>query len=238
MFAQGCRVIIPGTLEMRPEVVVNYSIPPEQSRSTRKIALKSRGSCRGFAVFQNRVIVFESHLELMVFFMLTLRTKTATVEDQPPAVAYRDGNTLRHHTFDFLVINHDGSRMYVAVKPAKRVERSGIKATLRLIAAQIPPRTATVHLVTDADFSYAARYNATQAYDFLRFPVQEHDEAMAAFANQITTSMRIADLVAASGLGAMGFRSIVRLIVHRVFEPVNPRERITYDSFIRPVFVT
>jgi hypothetical protein len=199
------------------------------------MALKSRGSCRGFAIFQNRVIVFESHLELMVFFMLTLRMQTATVEDQPVAVTYWDGETLRRHTFDFLVINHDGSRMYVAVKPAKRVERSGIKTTLRLIAEQLPPGSPSVHLVTDADFSYAARYNATQAFDFLRFPVKEHDEAVAALANEITTSVRIADLVEASGLGAMGFRAIVRLIVQRVFEPVNPKERITYDTFIRPV---
>jgi hypothetical protein len=214
---------------------VNYSVPPEQSRSTRKIALKSRGSCRGFAVYQNRVVVFESHLELMAFFMLLLRLQTATIEDQPLAVTYWDGETLRRHTFDFLVINHDGSRMYVAVKPARNVESSGIKTTLRLIAEQSPPGSPSVHLVTDADFSYAARYNATQAFDFQRFPVKEHDEAVAALANEITASVRIADLVEASGLGAMGFRAIVRLIVQRVFEPVNPKERITYDTFVRPV---
>lgn len=214
---------------------MNFSIPPEKSHSSRKMALRSRGSCRGFAIYQNRVVVFESHLELMVFFLLTLRPATATVEDQPPAVTYMDGDTSRRHTFDFLVINHDGSCMYVAVKPASRVERSGINTTLRLIAAQLPTGAATVHLVTDADFSYADRYNATQAFDFLRFPVKEHDEAIAALAADMVGSVQISDLVEASGLGAMGFRSIVRLIVHRVFEPLNPRERITYDSFIRAV---
>lgn len=214
---------------------MNYSKPPKPSRASRRMALKSRGSCRGFAIFQNRVVVFESHLELMAFFMLVLRMQTATVVDQPPAVTYWDGETLRRHTFDFLVINHDGSRMYIAVKPAKNVERSGIKTTLQLIAEQSPSDSPSVHLVTDADFSYAARYNATQAFDFLRFPVKEHDEAVAALANEITASVRIADLVEASCLGAMGFRAIVRLIVQRVFEPVNPKERITYDTFVRPV---
>jgi hypothetical protein len=33
----------------------------------------------------------------------------------------------------------------------------------------------------------------------------------------------------------MGFRAIVRLIAHRVFEPVNRKERITYDTLVRPV---
>lgn len=214
---------------------MNFSDPTNPSLASRHPALTSRGTCRGFAVYQNRLVVFESHLELMVFFLLTLRPETATVEDQPPAVAYMDGNTPRRHTFDFLVINHDGSRMYVAVKPVARVERSGINTTLRLIAAQLPPGTATVHLVTDADFSYADRYNATQAFDFLRFPVKEHDEAIAALAADMAGSVRISDLVEASGLGAMGFRAIVRLIVHRVLEPLNPRERITHESFIRAV---
>ncbi len=118
---------------------MTYSIPPKKSRSSRKIPLKSRGSCRGFAIFQNRVVVFESHLELMVFFLLTLRPETATVEDQPPAVTYWDGETLRRHTFDFLVINHDGSRMYVAVKPAQRASSApASRTTLRLVAAQSP----------------------------------------------------------------------------------------------------
>ncbi|MGM5049609.1 hypothetical protein AB8A20_12095 [Tardiphaga sp. 604_B6_N1_1] len=214
---------------------MNYSKPPKPSRASRSMALKSRGSCRGFAIFQNRVIVFESHLELMVFFMLTLRMQTATVEDQPDAVTYWDGETLRRHTFDFLVINHDGSRIYIAVKPAKRVERSGVKTTLRLIADQLPPGSPSVRLITDADFSYADRYNATQAFDFLRFPVEEHDEAIAAMADDLVGAVRIADLVAASGLGAMGFRAIVRLIAHRVFEPVNRKERITNDTLVRPV---
>ncbi|MCK7473396.1 MAG: hypothetical protein MZV49_07375 [Rhodopseudomonas palustris] len=137
------------------------------------------------------------------------------------------------------MINHDG--MHVRRDQARQAGRTlrDQKRLLRLIAAQLPPGTATVHLVTDADFSYAARYGATQAFDFsLRFPVEEHDQVMAARGSEISTSVRVADLVAASRLGAMGFRSIVRLIVHRVFEPVNPNERIAYDSFIRPVIAT
>lgn len=233
MFAQGRRVASPGTLEMCPEVAVDYSIPPEQSRSTRKIALKSRGSCRGFAVLDNRVVKFESHLELMVFFMLALRTQTAVIEEQPPAVTYWDGESWRSHTFDTHVIDRDASRMLIAVKPARNVERSGIKKTLCLIADQLPPGSPSVRLVTDAHFSYVDRHNAMQAFDFLRFPVEEHDEAIAAMANDLVGAVRIADLVEASGLGAMGYRAAVRLIAQGVFAPVNRNERITYDTLVR-----
>ncbi|WP_441255869.1 hypothetical protein [Tardiphaga sp. 285_C5_N1_2] len=196
--------------------------------------MKSREICRGFAIYQNRVVHLESHLELMVFFMLALRPQTLTIEEQPPAVTYWDGASFRHHTFDFRVINRDESWEYVGVKPAALVVSSGIKTIFRQIAEQLPPGTAkAVHLVTDADFSYADRYNATMAFDFLRFPVAEHDEAITRLAAEMIGTVRIADLVKASGLGAMGFRSIIRLIVSQVLVQVKRDERITYDTYVR-----
>ncbi len=87
----------------------------QASVASRFPALKSRNTCRGFVIYQNRVVWFESHLELMVFFMLALLPEVATIREQPPAVTYQDGDTLHHHTFDFLVIFRDGSRMYLAV---------------------------------------------------------------------------------------------------------------------------
>ncbi|WP_441277182.1 TnsA endonuclease N-terminal domain-containing protein [Tardiphaga sp. 172_B4_N1_3] len=213
---------------------MNYDNPPARSLASRFPALKSRETCRGFAIFQNRIVHFESHLELIVLFMLALRPETAKIIEQPTAITYRDGDVLRRHTFDFLVITRDGRHVYVAVKPAARVERSRIKRTLGLIVAQLPPNSnVSVHLVTDADFTYADRYNATQAFDFCRFPTKEHDEKMATIVAEIVGSARIADLVAFSGLGAMGFRSIVRLIVNGQLAAVHPRERITYASLVR-----
>jgi hypothetical protein len=55
------------------EVTVNFSFPPEASRASGIPALKSRKICRCFTIYQNRVVHFESHLELMVFFMLSRR---------------------------------------------------------------------------------------------------------------------------------------------------------------------
>jgi hypothetical protein len=227
--------LIPGALEIRLEVTMNYDTLPAESLASRFPALKSRETCRGFAIVQNRVVHFESHLELMVLFMLALRLETAKLMEQPTAITYRDGDLLRRHTFDFLVITRDGRRKYVAVKPAARVERSGIKRTLGLIVAQLPPNSnVSVHLVTDADFTYADRYNATQAFDFCRFPNKEHDERMATIASEVVGSARITDLVEFSGLSAMGFRSIVRLMVNGQLAAVNPGERITYASLVRP----
>ncbi|MGM4922161.1 hypothetical protein AB8A31_04575 [Tardiphaga sp. 804_B3_N1_9] len=213
---------------------MNYNNPPARSLASRFPALKSRETCRGFVIYQNRVVWFESHLELMAFFMLALLPEVATIQEQPNAVTYQDGETFHHHTFDFLVIFRDGRRKYVAVKAAARVASSRIEHVLGLIAAQLPPALgASVHLITDADFTYADRFNAIQAFDFCMDPVKEHDEAMTRLVSEITGAVRIADLVAASGLGAMGFRSVIRLIAYRQLAAVKPG-RVTYDTFVRP----
>lgn len=215
---------------------MDFSEITQASVASRFPALKSRNTCRGFVIYQNRVVWFESHLELMVFFMLALLPGVATIQEQPPAVTYQDGETFHHHTFDFLVIFRDGGRMYVAVKPAARVISSRIEHVLGLIATQMSPdKFASIRLITDADFTYADRFNAIQAYDFCMDPIKEHDDAMTSLISEISGAVRIADLVSASGLGAMGFRSMVRLIAYRQLAAVKPGERITYDSFVRPV---
>lgn len=235
MFAQGRRVARPGTLEMCLEVAVNYDTLPAESLASRFPALKSRETCRGFAIVQDRVVHFESHLELIYLYILAIHPQTAKIIEQPEAVTYFDGETVRRHTFDFLIITHDGRRIYVAVKPAARVERSGIKRTLGFIVAQLPHGTnISVHLLTDADLTKADRYNANQAFDFCRFPVKEHDELMTRLMSDVTGDIRINDLVTISGLGAMGFRSIVRLIAYRKVALVKLGERVTYASMVRP----
>ncbi|WP_315810672.1 hypothetical protein [Bradyrhizobium sp. SZCCHNR3107] len=212
---------------------MDFSKPTQSSVASRFPALKSRGTCRGFVVYQNRVVVFESHLELIAFFLLSLLPTTATIFDQPTAVDYRDGEARHRHTFDFLVINHDGKRAMIAVKPAVQVRKSGINRILRLIAEQIPAGIAdSVHLITDADFTYADRYNATQAFDCSRFPNVEHDNAVNLLMAELVGAVRIVDIVNASGLGGMAFRAVIRLITSGVLVPVKPRERITPDSLV------
>jgi hypothetical protein len=54
--------------------------------------------------------------------------------EQPPRVRYRDGAAWRHHTFDFYTVRRSGRRTFVAIKHSRRVERSGIRRTIRLIS--------------------------------------------------------------------------------------------------------
>ena len=213
---------------------MNFSEPTLPTVATRLPALRSRGSARGFAVHQNRVVVFESHLELMVLFLLAVMPSVAQIIDQPPAVTYTDdAGIARRHTFDFLVYLTDGTRIYVAVKPAEKVERSGIRRTVELIAQQLPPAIADrIVIVTDTDFTRVDRYNAQQAFECLRFPISADDDLIERMTSTLLGSVKIADLVSASGLGGTGFRAVVRCIATGMLVPVTLQFRITPDSYV------
>jgi hypothetical protein len=220
-----------------PEVDMSFSEPTLPSLTSRQLSLKDRHVCRGFAVYQNRLLVFESHLELMVFYLLAMLPGVATIFDQPKAVEYiDDAGRLRHHTFDFLIVMHDGTRIYIAVKPSARVIKSGIQHTIELIAGQLPVGTAdSIKLITDADFTRADRFNASQAFECSRFPIAEHDDLVDRITAEMIGAVRINDLVEVSGVGGGAFRAVVRLISRGIFAPAATG-RITPESYVVRVF--
>ena len=213
---------------------MNFSNPTLPSVATRFPALRSRGSCRGFAVCGDRVVVFESHLELCVMLQLWTKPHVIQIIDQPPPVTYTDDDgVVCRHTFDFLVVLECGTKVLIAVKPAAKLVSSGLQRTVNLIGQQLGPGIADrINIVTDADFSYADRYNGLQAFECGRFPIPEHDEIIAQITDEMLGGVKIADLVEAAGLGGAGFRAVIRLIAGGKLVPVLPRRRVTPDSYV------
>jgi hypothetical protein len=170
----------------------------------------------------------------MVLYLLSMMPQVRQVIDQPPAVAYIDDSGIpRRHTFDFLIVLENGTRILIAVKPAAKVVRSGLRRNVELICEQLPPGIADrINIITDADFTYADRYNAQQAFECARFPITEHDEAIARITQDMLGAVKIADLVETSGLGGAGFRAIIRLITRGTLAPVLPGGRIMSDSYV------
>lgn len=204
--------------------------PTLPTLASRLPALKSRSSCRGFTIVGNRVVVFESHLELI--WMLAAMSEVATIIDQPPPVSYLDhAGVERTHTFDFLVTMRDGRRLFIAVKPAKRARK--VRAVANAIAAQLAAGIADeVHVVTDANFTRTERYNASLIAQCARFPVTEDDETIDRITARMTGAVKVGDLVEISGLAGMGFRAIMRLIGRGLLQPVATRQRLTTNSYI------
>ncbi len=211
---------------------MDFSHPTAPSIASRFPELKSRASCRGFAVYRNRTTVFESHIELCVIWILSTMPDVVEIIDQPPAVTYVDAaGILRTHTFDFLVIMADGRRLFLMVKPAAKADKA--RALARTIANQLPPGIAnSIHVVTDADFSRIDRHNAQLMFECARFPVRAHDAVIDSLTIAMTGAVKVSELVSVSRLGGAGFRAVMRALAGGILSPANPGARITTDSYV------
>jgi hypothetical protein len=208
--------------------------PVRASLGSREPALRSRYSSVGFFVEDDRIVNFESRVEKFAGEAVALDRDVVSFVEQPPRIRYRDGAAWRHHTFDFYTVRRSGRRTFVAIKHSRRVEPSGIRRIIRLISEQAGRGVADeIALMTELDFSPAERFNGELVHEMRRFPVPEHDLHVRQVAADILGVVTVRDIVAISGLGGAGFRSVVRLIADRYFELAEPDSRIDYDARVR-----
>lgn len=208
--------------------------PTRPSQGLLDPPLRSRSASTGFMVEDGRLIGFASRPEKYAGEAFSLDTDVTHFVEQYPRVPYRDGKTIRHHTFDFYTVRTSGIRSCVAIKHSSRVERSGIREVLKQIAAQAGRKVADeVVLMTEADFTRNERFNAELVREIRRHPVPEHDNHVRQITAEIIGVVTIADVVKLSGLAAEGFRATVRLIADRFFRLADVDDRIDYHSRIR-----
>ena len=190
---------------------------PLPSISTRKIAMRSRSSCRGFIPVWLpseqwwRRIVFESQLELMFIQLILAQGNVHDIWEQPPAVPFvRDNGKSAQHFFDFLVTRMDGSTTAYAVKPFGLVQRRSFDAEIALIASQTPKSFADeVRLFTDAGFHRYDAVNASRFHQFSKSPDAEADVAVAEQVQTLTEPTTVGDIVEQTGLAGRAYRAAV-----------------------------
>lgn len=221
-----------------PEEPGTIWIPTCPSTGSRRPSRKGKGSVRGSLVDKNsgREIVFESRLERGIAEMLLARRDVREVFDQPSAVSYvAVGGLQRQHTFDFLAITTDGMRLAIAVKPAAKVERSGIQETLDRIREQVGSQFADAYLLrTDQHITPDRVYNARLILRSRRCRDEGDIDTVWAIVGDLAGTFRIADVVMHSKLGARGFNGLVCLIDDGWLEPVG-NTRIGYVTSLRRV---
>jgi len=182
-----------------------------------------------------RRIHCESFLEAKVAYVLLARPDIVDVTEQPPPVPYQDeAGRTRTHFFDFRVTRSDGTRVAIAVKPAKVVRRRKLRELLHRIAAAMPPSYAdAVLLVTEEDLSLALVHNAMLIHSVRRGRCADHDARVAALVRTLNGRVTVGTLVEVLGLAGDGFRAVVRAIADGTLT-VRGRGRIAYDSWVAP----
>lgn len=208
--------------------------PTRPSRGSRTPALRSRYSSTGFIVQDGCVLNFESRPERYAGEAFAMDPDISLVLEQPPPVAYLDGNRLRHHVFDFRTVKTQGTRTLTAIKHSSMVERSGIRRTIKLISEQVGRQAADeIALMTELDFSPAQRFNAELIHETRRVQAPQHDARVRELSANINGIVTVAQVVAMSELRGAGFRAVVRLLADRFFSLVDPETRLDYVARIR-----
>lgn len=210
-------------------------VMPARLQTTRKIAKGRRKHFTGQFTFgsdEGRTMDNESNNELLVALVAIARPDVVDLENQVPFKWVKpDGEQATHH-FDFRVLMADGKRRAIMVKSEQRRQQPEVQNELAQIAAQVTPDFADeVVVMTERDIDPVEYFNAEMMHE-MRRPDPEADAAARRVMGEIVASAQIQGLVEAIGLGARGFRAVVRLIRSHELELIN-KVRIAHEAYVR-----
>ena len=209
-------------------------VMPERIQTSREVRKGRRTHFTGQFTSgpdEGRTMDIESHDELCTALVTIARPDVAGLENQVPFKWVKpNGKTATHH-FDFRVLMADGSRRAIMVKSEYRRRQPEIQAELAQIAAQVTPDFADdVVIMTERDLDPVELFNAEMMHE-MRRPDPEADAIGRRIMNEMVASVQIQDLVDAIGLGARGFRAIVRLIRTHELKLVI-KVRIAHEAYV------
>lgn len=218
--------------------------PPQDSRATRKIAVRSKASSRGIVVAQlpadskPRRILYESKLEHRILCLLLARRDVHDVWDQPPGITFRDEQgRVRLHFYDYLVQFDDGRRRALAIKPFDIAQRIGFRQYLQHVRAATDLSYAhEVVLMTERSFRRADAVNAERLHFFRRNPDEEADQIMAESAKSLTCPIPIADLATITALGERCFPAAFRAVYSGILRKLDAGEITPHTRICSALF--
>lgn len=199
---------------------------PLPSKASRRPALRSRGSVRGYFVNPRtrREVVYESLHERDLAYMLVASPHVRSFQEQPNSVIFSDADGRRlRHTFDFLVDLVDDTRRAIAVKPRGRVEKSGIEQTLTLVRSQCGNFADRFDVCTEEHIPRARVHDARLITWALRKRNDDDIAEMMAIVTALRGTTSIASLAASSNDEARGFVSVLCLIADGVLRQVGTK---------------
>lgn len=208
---------------------------PKRLQTTRKVAKGRREHFTGQFTFgedEGRTMDIESNTELRVALVTIARPDVVDLENQVPFEWVKpDGKTVTHH-FDFRVLMADGKRRAIMVKSEYRRQQPKVQLELAEIAAQVTSDFADeVVVMTERDIDPIELFNAEMMHE-MRRPDLEADAGARRAMGELVASAQIQDLVDEIGLGARGFRAVVRLIRSHELELIN-KVRIAHEAYVR-----
>lgn len=208
---------------------------PERREADRKTSVGAREHQTGQITMEpdeGYTLGCDSNTEMKCTLVYLARRNVVGLENQ---VLFQwldaDGKTCKHF-FDFRVLMADGQRVAIMVKSEYRRNQLKVQDELAEIAARVPRSFADqVVVMTERDIDPVEYFNAEMMHE-MRRPDPDADAGARRVLGEIVGAVRIQDLVDAIGLGARGFRAVVRLLrAHELELTLNVR--ITHEAYVR-----
>lgn len=215
--------------------------PPLPTTAGLMYPARSKYTVRGFTLAwipaeeRWRQIISASQAERDTCLLALADSNLWNLHDQPKTVGYIDfDGRQRTHRFDFLAEYRDGSKVAIAVKPARLVEKNDFRTTLKAIRRDLPMGFADKVCLVTEDNRHPKELMNAQLLNFFRRSLDEEADAITLERiGALTEELSIHDLIAPLGLGARGFRAAFRAIYAGLLQ-ANIRELITPLSMVRP----
>ena len=181
---------------------------------------------------ESRALDFWSYTEFQWGLVIQARPGVVDLANQVP-FRWRDaGGVMRTHNFDFVAYMADGSRTAIMVKASMRLQSDRLCREQQAIASQVTRDFADrVVVMTEKHIDRVELFNAELMHE-MRRPDPVPDAAARRAVQDLVGAVRVRDLVDHIGLGADGFRAIVRLVRSRELDLVE-RARLTHDALVR-----
>ena len=208
---------------------------PSPPDAARPISPKSKGHFTGHLIVGDgggRVLEVESHLEMTIALILSMRPDVADLENQVP-FRWKCAQTSKWktHFFDFRVNKLDGSRTAIIAKRSKKLACEEFRAESLEIARQITTDFADqVTIMTERDIDPVELHNAAFLHG-LREVDPEADSAARRFLARTVGAVPVRDIVAAVDLAGRGFRAVGRLVRNKELELLR-KERLAMDTLV------
>lgn len=209
-----------------------FALLHEPSVNDRRPSTASKGHCTGHLMvgpWPGRVLYIESRLEQDWAHCLDAHPMTRDLREQV-AFKWQDCSKKRRtHHFDLFVEQTDGRRIAYTVKPEARLNAK-FMAEIATIARQATEVgfVDDVRLLTDVDLDPVELSNARLTYA-MRVPDADADAAATTVIETMPDVCSLGDLTARIGLGARGYRALIRIIRNGRLQPTR-HEYLTHET--------
>lgn len=208
---------------------------PERVQLARKTAVGAREHQTGQVTIdpdEGYTVGYDSNTEMKWMLVLLARPDVVRIESQMIFQWLDADGKAGKHFFDFRVGMADGKRVAIMVKSEYRRRQAKVQTELAEVAARVPRSFADeVVVMTERDIDPVEYFNAEMMHE-MRRPDPDADAAVRRLLGEIVGAVRIKDLVDAIGLGARGFRAVVRLLRSHELE-LTLNVRITHETHVR-----